>query len=104
LAVLPGGRCRFGGGHSFYQAVLQTGRWWSFFPGGGGLGNRPDWSPLRRDLILVIAYLPHISHLGIVRLAEQSSEACCIQQRVFPAVHGDHPEAKRFMAYRCSEF
>jgi hypothetical protein len=60
------------------------------------------WSrraPLGGDFVIVVAHFSHISDFGVVGLTEQAGEPRHVEQRIFPAMHRDHPEAQGFLAH-----
>jgi len=51
-------------------------------------------------LILVVADLTHVRHLGVVGLSEQASEARRLEQRILSPKQRRHPVSQRFVAGR----
>ena len=58
---------------------------------------------MRGDLVLIVSHLPHIRHLCVVGLTEESGESGGLEQRVLTAMQRGHSEAERFVTDRRTE-
>ena len=65
--------------------------------------GRHAGGPVRRDLVLVLAHLPHVGDLGVVGLPEQPGEPGGLEQRILPAVQRHHAEPERLVRHRGAE-